>query len=83
MESLEAFQLLKDDLLSPGGGRSPNSMKFDGLLHERGWQERSFEAHLVIDNRPRTTVTHKVDNYKNHVGSRSNGTIRAHFTIAI
>lgn len=44
------------------------SKAFDDLLVAKGWQERSFEAHLVVDNQPRTTVTHKVDNYRNRIG---------------
>ena len=68
IDALDRFVLRRDDILKPGGGRSPISANFDNLLLSKGWEERSFEAHLVVDNQPRTTVTHKVDNFKNRIG---------------
>ena len=68
MNALDTFVLRRRDILTPGGGRSPISAGLDGLLAQRGWQERSFEVHLVINNHPQTTVTHKVDNFKNRIG---------------
>lgn len=68
ISALDQFVLRREDILRPGGGRSPISSGFDNLLAQRGWKEQSFEAHLVIDNRPRTTVTHRVDNFKNRIG---------------
>jgi hypothetical protein len=68
LSALDQFVLRREDILLPGGGRSAISKRFDNLLLAKGWQERSFEAHLVVNNQPRTTATHKVDNYRNRIG---------------
>jgi hypothetical protein len=40
----------------------------DGFLHERGWEEKSFDIQITIDANPIPIPTHKIDNFKNEVG---------------
>lgn len=68
IQCLEAFVLRKSHVLTPGGGRSPISAALDDFLHKRGWQERSFDIKIVVDDEPIPMPTHKIDNFKNEVG---------------
>lgn len=65
---LETFALKKSHILTPGGGKSPISTSLDAFLHERGWQEKSFDIKITIDGSPVPIPTHKIDNFRNRVG---------------
>jgi hypothetical protein len=68
VECLEGFVLRRSHILTPGGGRSPISTALDGFLRERGWQERSFDIKIVVDDKATPMPTHKIDNFKNEIG---------------
>lgn len=68
MDCMRAFTLLRSDVLTPGGGRSPIPAKIDGFLNARGWCERAFDTRIVVDGQDYPSPTHKIDNYKNKVG---------------
>src|SRR5579875_2561788 len=68
MDCLQGFVLRKSHILTPGGGKSPISAALDGVLHGRGWREKSFEIKITIDGNPVPIPTHKIDNFKNEVG---------------
>lgn len=67
LEILGKFRLLKSDIATPGGGKSPIAQKLDGEFEKRGWQEKAFDTKVVIDKKPRENPTHKIDCYKNRV----------------
>jgi hypothetical protein len=68
MDCLTGFVLRKSHILTPGGGRSPISVALDSFLQERGWQEKSFDIKITIDENPVPIPTHKIDDFKNEVG---------------
>jgi len=67
-ECLDTFVLKKSDILTPGGGRSPIPIAIDGFLRQRGWQEKSFDIKITIDQNPIPIPTHHIDNFKNEIG---------------
>ncbi|MGH7004874.1 MAG: BglII/BstYI family type II restriction endonuclease, partial [Alphaproteobacteria bacterium] len=64
---LRAFQLLRVDILMPGGRKSPVAVKIDSALYARGWSEKSFDTKIVVDSAEYRAPTHKVDCFKNRV----------------
>ena len=68
LDCLAAFSLKKSEILAPGGGRSQIPMTIDGFLNDRGWHEKAFDVHIVVDDVEYPTPTHKIDNVKNRVG---------------
>jgi len=65
---LDSFQLLKTDILKPGGKKSPIADKFDNALYSLGWEEKQFQIEQKIDGKKLETPTHQIDYYKNRVG---------------
>lgn len=65
---LMGFQLMKADILSPGGKKSSVANKLDGPFYEKGWLEKEFKVHNMIDDREVYIPTHKIDCYKNRIG---------------
>lgn len=65
---LRDFTLRKSHILTPGGGRSPISTGIDRFFQQRGWSPKSFDVSIIVDGLASPTPTHKIDNYKNHVG---------------
>lgn len=65
---LDAFNLKKSAILTPGGGRSPIPIAIDGFLRGRKWAERRFDIKITVDEKPIPIPTHKIDNFKNRVG---------------
>lgn len=51
-----------------GGGRSQIPIELDTYLHNRGWGEKLFEIRIAIDESDIEIPTHKIDNFKNHIG---------------
>jgi len=68
MDCLGGFILRRSHILTPGKGKSPISKTLDDFLHERGWQEKSFDIKITIDGTPVPIPTHKIDDFKNEVG---------------
>jgi hypothetical protein len=67
IEVLTTFRLLRSDVRTPGGGKSPIATKLDAAFTRRGWREKGFDTRVVVDNVPMLTPTHKVDCFKNRV----------------
>jgi restriction endonuclease BglII len=67
LAALRAFQLLRSDILKPGGSKSDISGKIDGALSARGWLEKAFDTRIIVDGVDHPSPTHKVDCYKNRV----------------
>ena len=62
---LTSFTLKKEEILTPGGRKSPIANKMDNFLYSRGWVEKSFDTSINIDGLERTSPTHAIDCYKN------------------
>jgi hypothetical protein len=67
LDALRAFQLLRSDILKPGGSKSDISGKIDGALIARGWREKGFDTRIIVDDVEHPSPTHKVDCYKNRI----------------
>lgn len=67
MEVLTDFQLLRSEIMTPGGGRSPIAARIDEHFRRLGWSEHSFSTKLIVDGVEHEAPTHKLDNYKNRV----------------
>lgn len=64
---LTNFRLLKSNILTPGGRKSPIATAIDNGFYEFGWEERSFETGIIVDGVERDSPTHKVDDFKNRI----------------
>ena len=67
IEVLSEFRLEKEDVLAPGGGKSPVAKKIDESFFSRGWREKAFETKMVVDKTEIDSPTHKVDCYKSKI----------------
>ncbi len=69
-EALTEFRLRTHQIIVGGGRKSLVAEAIDSALLDpsRGWEERKFDTHVVVDGNDRASPTHKVDCYKNHVG---------------
>lgn len=65
---LGEFVLKKEDILTPGGRKSPISEKLDSKFYSFGWKEQQFHIDIMVDDVPYHTPSHKVDCFKNRVG---------------
>ena len=61
MQLLDVFYITEEEILTPGGGKSPIAKKFDDYLYERGWEEKKWDINIEVDGSKRVTPTHKVD----------------------
>lgn len=64
---LREFELLKSDILTKGGAKSPIAQKLDKAFTQHGWKETKFETAIVVDNERFDSPTHKVDCFKGRV----------------
>jgi len=64
---LREFKLLKSDILQPGGRKSPIASKLDEHFYSLGWEERSFDTKIIVDEATYESPTHGVDCFKNRV----------------
>ncbi len=64
---LGGFRLLRSDILTPGGRKSPIAKKLDGRFYMLGWREKGFNTNITVDETVYETPTHKVDCFKNRV----------------
>ena len=67
IDLLEKFQVTHEDIITPGGGKSPIASKFDGALYGAGWEEKRWDISISIDGTNKPSPTHGVDYYKNKV----------------
>ncbi|MBX6330077.1 MAG: restriction endonuclease [Pseudolabrys sp.] len=67
LEVLGHFQLLRSNIVQPGGRKSPIAEKLDGHFAKLGWEEKAFKTKIIVDEAEYDTPTHKVDCYKNRV----------------
>ena len=67
IEVLRGFRLLRGDILTPGGGKSPVASKLDRGFYSRGWVERRFETRITVDEASYDSPTHQVDCLKDNV----------------
>jgi hypothetical protein len=61
------FRLLRSEILTPGGGKSPIAQGIDSTFYRLGWREKAFITSFRVDNQEINSPTHKVDFYKNSV----------------
>ncbi|MBE7129595.1 BglII/BstYI family type II restriction endonuclease [Bacillus mycoides] len=64
---LDGFKLYKSDIVKAGGNKSSISNKIDSYLYNLGWEEKSFDTKVVIDQNELESPTHKVDCFKNKI----------------
>jgi len=64
---LSRFKLLRSDIMTPGGGKSPIASKLDRAFETFGWMEKKFDTKIIVDKEEYEAPTHKVDCYKNKV----------------
>ncbi len=64
---LGSFRLLRSDIITPGGRKSPIAKKLDESLFRLGWVEKAFETSISVDAEVFESPTHKVDCFKNRV----------------
>lgn len=67
VQLLEEFYVSHDDILTPGGRKSPIAQKFDDELYKNGWEEKQWDIKVEIDGKQFPSPTHKVDYYRNKV----------------
>ncbi len=64
---LNSFTITHEDILTPGGRKSPIAQRFDDELYRNGWEEKHWDVTVTIDGNNFPSPTHKVDYYRNKV----------------
>ena len=64
---LSDFRLQKNDIVAPGGGKSPIARALDSAFFGRGWEKKTFRTGVVVDGEKLENPTHEIDCYKNRV----------------
>jgi CRISPR-associated protein Csd2 len=64
---LLGFRFTDEQVIAPGGNESQIPKAFSQILRPLGWEERQFTTELLINNRPASSDTHKVDYVKGRV----------------
>jgi hypothetical protein len=64
---LADFRLLRSQIMTPGGRKSPISLSIDGFFYGRGWVEHDFEIEVRADGATTLAPTHHVDYFRNRV----------------
>lgn len=67
ISTLTEFRLKKSWITVSGGRKSLVSDWLDSKLAEFGWEEKSFDTKMVVDDVENLSPTHKIDCYKNRV----------------
>ena len=70
IDCLESFWLYRSHVAKPGKNRSDISKAVDNFLQNerKGWAEKNFDTHIVVDGKDTPSPTHKIDNFKAGVG---------------
>lgn len=64
---LTRFRLKKSWITVGGGRKSGVSEWIDSQLYERGWNEKSFDTKITVDQHEIESPTHSVDCFKNRI----------------
>ncbi len=64
---LRKFRLLRSEIVTEGGNRSPISRRLDSAFYGRGWHEKDFATAIVVDEQRLESPTHAVDCFKGGV----------------
>jgi hypothetical protein len=67
IDVLRAFRLLRSEVETAGGGKSPVANQIDRAFYARGWEEKQFQTSIKIDGQEFESPTHKVDCFKGRV----------------
>ena len=67
VEILSKFRLLRSEVETAGGARSPISRGLDGAFYGLGWKEKQFKTSISVDEKTYESPTHKVDCFKGRV----------------
>lgn len=67
VDVLSKFRLLRSDIETAGGARSPISKGLDGAFYAFGWEEKQFKTSIKVDEQTYESPTHKVDCSKGRV----------------
>lgn len=68
VDVLRGFRLLKSEILTRGGRKSPIATRIDSEFYKRDWKEKKFDTAISVDDMEYASPTHSVDCFKNHVG---------------
>ena len=64
---LLSFRFTDEQVLAPGGNESQIPKVFSEVLRPLGWRERKFTTKLLVNDKPVSSDTHKVDYVKEQV----------------
>ncbi len=64
---LLSFRFTDGQVLAPGGNESQIPKAFSEVLRPLGWRERQFTTKLLVNDKPVSSDTHKVDYVKEQV----------------
>ena len=62
-----SFRFTDEQVLAPGGNESQIPKVFSEVLRPLGWRERKFTTKLLVNDKPVSSDTHKVDYVKEQV----------------
>lgn len=65
--ALQAFRLLRSEVVAAGGNRSSIVEQLERPLKDAGWLERQFATAIVVDGVAKESPTHSVDCFKGRV----------------
>ena len=65
---LRNFRLLKSEVMTAGGAKSPISSRIDSQFYDMGWKEKKFDTKISVDDVEYASPTHSVDCFKGRVG---------------
>ncbi|WP_170003830.1 BglII/BstYI family type II restriction endonuclease [Pseudopontixanthobacter vadosimaris] len=68
VQILRNFRLLRSEVTTAGGAKSPIAGRIDKAFYDKGWVERKFETKIEVDDNSYETPTHSVDCFKGRVG---------------
>jgi len=68
---LRDFRLLKSEIITAGGRKSPIADKIDHQFYRFGWREKKFDTRIIVDDHEYASPTHSVDCFKGRVGAGS------------
>ncbi|GCE27562.1 hypothetical protein KDA_30460 [Dictyobacter alpinus] len=61
------FRLYRSDILAEGGSRSPMSKGIETPLTYLGWEKRTFDIQLFVNEKPHLSYQRRIDHYKDGV----------------
>ena len=68
LQVLSNFTLTKDDIVTPGGRKSPVASKLDNAFYNLGWKETLTDINTTVNSIIYDTPTHKIDCCKSRIG---------------